>query len=65
MEYFSEDVLLKYLVPTSQLYAGPSYVLVDKWMLPVKPVYKLKNVSDDLKWTTNTHETPFTLTSKA
>ena len=23
------------------------------------------NVSDDLKWTTNTHVTPFTLTSKA
>ena len=35
------------------------------WMLTVKPVYKLQNVSDDLKWTTNTHETPFTLTSKA
>ena len=27
-------------------------VLMDKWMLTVKPVYKLKNVSDDLKWTT-------------
>ena len=23
------------------------------------------NVSDDLKWTTNAHVTPFTLTSKA
>ena len=34
-------------------------VLVDTWMLTVKPVYKLLNVSDDLKWTTNTHVTPF------
>ena len=34
-------------------------------MLTVKPVYKLKNVSDDLKWTTDTHVTPFTLTSKS
>ena len=30
----------------------------------VKPVYKLLNVSDDLKWTTNTHVTPFSLTFK-
>ena len=29
--------------------------------LTVKPVYKLLNVSDDLKWTTNTHVTPFSL----
>ena len=28
-------------------------------MLTVKPVYKLKNVSDDLKWTTNTHVLTF------
>ena len=34
-------------------------------MLTVKPVYKLSNVSDDLKWTTNSHVTPFTLTFKA
>ena len=34
-------------------------------MLTVKPVYKLFNVSDDLKWTTNTHVTPFSLTFKA
>ena len=34
-------------------------------MLTVKLVYKLKNISDDLKWTTNTHVTLFTLTSKA
>ena len=27
-------------------------------MLTVKPVYKLLNVSDDLKWTTNTYVTP-------
>ena len=27
-------------------------------MLTVKPVYELLNVSDDLKWTTNTHVTP-------
>ena len=31
-------------------------------MLTVKPVDKIKNVSDDLKWTKNTHVTPFTLT---
>ena len=36
-----------------------THVLVDTWMLIVKPVYKLLNVSDDLKWTTNTHVTPF------
>ena len=36
-----------------------AHVLVDTWMLTVKPVYKLVNVSDDLKWTTNTHVTPF------
>ena len=29
-------------------------------MLTVKPVYKLSNVSDDLKWTTNTRDTIFT-----
>ena len=29
---------------------------------PIKPVYKLSNVPDDLKWATNTHMTPFTLT---
>ena len=29
-------------------------------MLTVNPVYKLLNVSDDLKWTTNTHDTIFT-----
>ena len=34
-------------------------------MLTVKPVYKLSNVFDNLKWTTNTHVTPFTPTSKA
>ena len=42
-----------------------THVLVDTWMLIVKPVYKLLNVPDDLKWTTNTHVTPFTLISKA
>ena len=38
--------------------------LVDTWMLTVKLVYKLSNVPDDLKlkWTTNTHMTPLTLT---
>ena len=40
-------------------------VLVDTWMLTVKLVYKLSNVPDDLKWATNTHMTPFTLTFKA
>ena len=42
-----------------------AHVLVDKWILAVQPVYKLSNVSDDLKWTTNTHVTPFTLTFRA
>ena len=42
-----------------------THVLVDTWMLTVKPVYKLLNVSDDLKWTTNTHMTPFILTLEA
>ena len=42
-----------------------THVLVDTWMLTVKLVYKLSNVSDDLKWATNTHMTPFTLTFKA
>ena len=51
------------------LYAGKndcqSHVFVDTWMLTVKPVYKLLNVSDVLKWTTNTHVTQFSLTFKA
>ena len=34
-------------------------------MLTVKPFYKLLNVSDDLKWTTNTHLTQFSLDFKA
>ena len=34
-------------------------------MLTVKLVYKLSNVPDDLKWATNTHVTPFTLSFKA
>ena len=42
-----------------------THVLVDTLMLTVKPIYKLKNMSDDLKWTINTHVTPLTLTSKA
>ena len=42
-----------------------THVLVDTWMLTVKPVYKLLNVSDDLKLSTNTHVTPFSLTFKA
>ena len=42
-----------------------THVLVYTWMLTVKPVYKLLNMSDDLKWTTNTHVTPFSLTFKA
>ena len=33
-------------------------------MLTVKPVYKLSDVPDDLKWATNTLMTPFTLTFK-
>ena len=42
-----------------------THVLVDARMLIVKPVYKLSDVSDDLKWATNTHFTPLTLTFKA
>ena len=42
-----------------------THVLVDTWMLTVKPVYELSDVPDDLKWATNTHMTPFTLTFKA
>ena len=34
-------------------------------MLTVKPVYKLSNVPDDLKWTTNTHVAQFTPIFKA
>ena len=29
-------------------------------MLTVKPVYKLSNVPDDLKWATNTYDTIYT-----
>ena len=42
-----------------------THVLVDTWMLTVKLVYKLSDEPDDLKWATNTHMTPFTLTFKA
>ena len=49
------------------LYAGEllpvTHALVDTWMLTVRPVYKLSNVSYDLKWTT--HVTPFILAFKA
>jgi len=34
-------------------------------MLTVKRVHKLSDVPDDLKWATNAHMTPFTLTLKA
>ena len=37
-----------------------AHVLVDTWMWTVKTVYKLLNVSDDLKWTTSTCDTIFT-----
>ena len=42
-----------------------THVLVDIWMLTVKPVYKLSNVHADLKLATNTHMTPFIITFKA
>ena len=42
-----------------------THVLVGAWMLTVKLVYKRSNMHDDLKWATNTHMTPFTLTFKA
>ena len=37
-----------------------THVLVDTWMLTVKLDYKLSNVSDDLKWATNTRDTIYT-----
>ena len=37
-----------------------THVLVDTWMLTVKLVYKHSDVPDDLKWTTNTHDTIYT-----
>ena len=37
-----------------------THVLVDTWMLTVKLVYKLSNVSDYLKWTTSTRDTIYT-----
>ena len=37
-----------------------THILVDTLMLTVKPVYKLSNVPDDLKWATNTHDTIYT-----
>ena len=37
-----------------------THVLVDTWLLTVKPVYKLSDVPDDLKWATNTHGTIYT-----
>ena len=33
---------------------------VESWILPVKLVYKLSYVPDDLKWATNTHDTIYT-----
>ena len=42
-----------------------AHVLVDTRVLTVKPVYKLSNVPDDVKLTTNTLVTPFMLTFKA
>ena len=41
-----------------------THVLVDTWMLTVL-VSELSSVPDDLKWATNTHMMPFTLTFKA
>ena len=37
-----------------------THVLVDTWMLTVKLVYELSDVSDDLKWATNTYDTIYT-----
>ena len=63
------EIRINKTITCTGLYAGSNYcqshVLVDTWMLTVKPVYKLSNVPDDLKWSTNTHMTPFTLTFKA
>ena len=42
-----------------------THVLVDTWMLTVRLVYEFSDVPDDLKWATNAHMTPFTLTFKA
>ena len=39
-----------------------THILVDRWMLTVKLVYKLSNMPDDLKCATNTsYMTPFTV----
>ena len=37
-----------------------THVLVNTWIWTSKPVYKLSNVVDDLKWTTNTCDTIYT-----
>ena len=42
-----------------------THVLVDTWMVTVNPVYELSDVPGELKWATNTHMTPFTLTFNA
>ena len=61
---------VQYLTPANQGFMldkllPVTHILVGTWMLTFKPVYKVKNVFDALKWTTYIHVTPFTLTSKA
>ena len=50
---------------TQQVSGYLGVMVMQDEMDTVKQVYIISNVSDDLKWTTNTHVTPFTLTSEA
>ena len=52
------------LLPVTHELLPMTHGLVDTWMLTVKLVYQISDVPDDLKWATNTHMTPFTLTLK-
>ena len=57
------SIRTRYVLPASQgfmqdkIIASHTFWWTHTWMLTVKPVYKLLNVSDDLKWTTNTRDT--------
>ena len=63
LEYTAVCVVIRALCRIKLL--PVTHVLVDTWVLTVKLVYELSSVPDDLKWATNTHMTPFTLTFKA
>ena len=55
---YNLSILIRALCKTKLL--PVTHVLADTWMLTVKPIYKLKNVFDDLKWTTKTSDTIYT-----